>query len=91
VGTVHVVQLRLEFQPELYLFLVIFCVLEVVFFQLHTHLTLVDELALGFLSAFGDQVLVFLEDPLVVGLLLEFDLILPVELVKFSLVFLADF
>lgn len=89
--TVHVVQLRFELEPQLHLFFVVLCVLDVVFFQLHSHLTLVGELPLGFLGAFGDEVLVLFENSLVVGLLLEFDLILSVELVKFGFVFLADF
>ncbi len=69
----------------------VFSVLKVVFFQLHAHLALVCELTLCFLGAFSDQILVFLEDPLVVSLLLEFYLVLPVKLVKFRFMLLTDF
>ena len=69
----------------------IFGVLKVVFLQFHAHLALVCELTLCFLGAFSDQILVFLENPLVVSLLLEFYLVLPIQLVKFRFMLLTDF
>ena len=87
---VHVVQLALELQTKLDLLLMVLRILLVVLFEFESHLSLVHSLPLELLTEFMLSVQVFLEDLLVVCLLLRLLLVLFVKSIKLSLVLLAN-
>ena len=66
---VHVVQLRLELEPELDLFLMVLCVLRKVLLEFEAHLLFVHHFTLKLLAHLLLSVEVLLEHLLVVGLL----------------------
>ena len=82
----HIVKLRLKFEPQLDLLLVILRILRVVLLQFHTHRLLVHHFALQLLAQLLLHVQVLLEHLLVVGLLLGFLLVIAIEVLDLLLV-----
>jgi hypothetical protein len=76
VGGVHVVEFALEFKSQLDFFLVVLRILVVVFLQLEAQLFFVHPLAIKLLAVLLEGVLVFFADQLVLGLIIEFLLVL---------------
>jgi len=73
---VHVVEFALEFKSQLDFFLVVLRILVVVFLQLEAQLFFVHPLAIKLLAVLLEGVLVFFADQLVLGLIIEFLLVL---------------
>ena len=72
----HVVEFALEFKSQLDFFLVVLRILVVVFLQLEAQLFFVHPLAIKLLAVLLEGVLVFFADQLVLGLIIEFLLVL---------------
>ena len=72
----HVVEFALVFKSQLDFFLVVLRFLVVVFLQLEAQLFFVHPLAIKLLAVLLEGVLVFFADQLVLGLIIEFLLVL---------------
>ena len=88
---VHIVELGLELEPQLHLFLMIRRVLSEVLLQFQTHLLLIHHLSLQLFANLLLSVKIFFKNLLIVGLFLGLLLIVTVEFVKFGLVLLRNF
>lgn len=86
----HVVEFALEFKSQLDFFLVVLRILVIVFLQLEAQLFFVHPLAIKLLAVLLEGVLVFFTDQLVLGLIIEFLLVLLLETFQLVLVFLRD-
>jgi len=85
---VHIVQLRLELQTKLNLLLVVFSILSVILLELHPQLLFIRPLPLKLLSVLSQSIISVSKNFLMIGLLLEFSLVLLVNFILFSLVLL---
>lgn len=86
----HVVEFALEFKSQLDFFFVVLRILVIVFLQLEAQLFFVHPLAIKLLAVLLEGVLVFFADQLVLGLIIEFFLVLFLKTFQLVLVFLRD-
>lgn len=87
----HVVELGFELKSQLNFFFVVFSVLHVFFFELKSHLSLINSFSLQLFTVFLKDLHVLSQDLIVVGLFLKLLLVVFVKLVNFSLVLFRYF
>jgi len=91
VGRMHVVELGFKLEPQLHFLLVVLGVLHVVLFQFESHLPFIRLFSLQLFAVLLQGILILLEHLFVVGLLLEFSLVVAVQLVKGVFVLFGNF
>ena len=78
-STVHVVKLAFKLQSQLHFFLMVLCVLSILFFELKSHLAFIDSFPFKFFTILLKDFHVLFKNLLIVCLFLELLLVITIE------------